>query len=181
MNGNTPPQGPAPFREESPRPYTPTPPISPAPPSPSPPPPGMTPSPLSPSYNPSSPQNVPPPPPPEVGVRTFTSDVSGMRQSGGMQPQPKTFRPENLGGAPVFKPREPATPGAGPERPAPIRMILIVGGAVAFLLVAAAVFYFFVRPILSPVEEETPAETTPPAPEAPSPPPAPSSLRPVRS
>lgn len=158
MNGNTPPQGPYSFPpQEPPRPYTPptpgSPPVTPAPP-------GMTPPP-PPSYNPPSPQVVPPPPPPEVGVRTLASDVSQMRQSGGMQPQPKTFRPEDLGGAPVFKPREPATPGAGPGRSSPTRMILIVGGAVAFLLIAAAVFYFFVRPILSPSEETLPTETTP--------------------
>lgn len=166
MNGNTPPQGPAPFREEPPRPYSP--PTPPAPPITPTAPPGMTPPP-PPSYNPPSPQAVPPPPPPEVGVRTLASDVSQMRQSGGMQPQPKTFRPEDLGGAPVFKPREPAAPGGLPKKPAPTRMILIIGGAVAFLLIAAAVFYLFVRPILSPSEEVLPAETTPPAVETPPP------------
>ncbi|MBI2592850.1 MAG: hypothetical protein HYW37_01650 [Candidatus Colwellbacteria bacterium] len=115
----------------------------------------------------------------------MVSDSAGMRESGGMQPQPKTFRPEDLGGAPVFRPREPAVPGAGPEKPAPTRMILIVGGAVLFLLVAAAVFYFFVRPILSPSAEILPAETAPPAAETPLPvqvppesetPPAPAAL-----
>ncbi len=156
MDGNTP-QGPAPFPPEPQRPN-----FQPGGMNSNQPQPGMAPGPMpvppqpQPQFNPRPPQPpmmpsggvVPPPPPPEIGMRTMASDASSMRQSGGMQPQPKTFRPEDLAGAPTFQSQPAVAPAPRPaEPPAPNKFLVVLGGVIVVLIIAGVVFLLFLKPI----------------------------------
>ncbi len=77
-----------------------------------------------------------------------------------MQPQPKTFRPEDLSGAPIFKP-EPSEAVKKPDG----KLWVILGGIIVLLIVGGLVFFFFLKPLIFPVTEVNPVPTgavTPP-------------------
>jgi hypothetical protein len=113
------------------------------------------------------PAGPPPPPPPPLDVRTMSSDTESLKASGGLGPEPRTFRPADLAKGAVFEP-QPA-----PVAPRSRQKVIWLGlGIVAFLVVAGLVIYFFVLPLFSP--SQPPAETvTPPVEQIPAPPPPP--------
>lgn len=94
----------------------------------------------------------------------MATDMQSMQSSGGTAPAPKTFKPEDFSSEPVFRPTvAPPKPAAVPQQAPGVsgvkvisashhsqRALLITIGIIAFAMVAGAIVYFFVIPVLSP-------------------------------
>ncbi|MDP2650798.1 MAG: hypothetical protein Q8P04_01755 [bacterium] len=91
----------------------------------------------------------------------MASDAESLRSTGGLSTQAKTFSPADLAKEPVFT-SEITSPAGAPKAGASGKKLGLAAGAVAILVLAAAVGYFFVWPLFS--GEETPqvTETIPP-------------------
>lgn len=129
------------------------------------------PSPL-PSPRPASTLPTPPPPPPsrpiqsapqpatsdqDVGIRTMTGDMTSLRASGGLESEPKMFKPKDLlGNEPIPAPQMPPE---GKERAAHSKALFTAIGVVGGIVVLGVIGYLFVLPMLN----KAPIVTPPPA------------------
>lgn len=110
--------------------------------------------------------SVPPPLPPEIGIRTMESDLSSLKSSGGSEPEPKVFKPEDLVGEMTFNPKPAEVPSQPisqvPAKPERTKITTIVLFAVAFLIISGGVIYFLVLPMIFP-KPKAPAVVPPEA------------------
>ena len=89
----------------------------------------------------------------------MASDVSSLKQTGGLGPEPKVFRPSDLVTEPSLDANVVITGVKHPKK-----IAAVVAGVVAFLALAGAVAYFFLLPLFTGEEEaEVPVVTPPPA------------------
>ncbi|MBI2010949.1 MAG: hypothetical protein HYS89_01820 [Candidatus Colwellbacteria bacterium] len=88
----------------------------------------------------------------------MASDTSSLKQTGGLGPEPKTFRPSDF----ITEPAMPAGVVVGAKSPK--KLAAVIAGVVAFLALAGGVTYFFLLPLFTGEEEvEAPVVTPPPA------------------
>jgi hypothetical protein len=117
---------------------------------------------------------VPAPRPPEIGIRTMESDLSSLKSSGGLGPEPKTFKPEDLVGVGTgFNPgvspsanQQQVPAAASAAKPKSNKNLTVMAAVFAFLIIAGGIVYLFVLPIIlpkpqPPVVVEPPIETPP--------------------
>ncbi len=104
---------------------------------------------------------VPPPPAREVDIRSFESDMSSLKESGGGAPASKTIRLEELKEeAPIFHPETAnQLPGMEIEVPsrAGIKKMFKIIGAVVLVIGLGLLGYFVIYPILFPPPSALPA------------------------
>ncbi len=114
---------------------------------------------------------IPPPRPPEIGIRTMASDLSSLKSSGGLGPEPKTFKPEDLvgGGAGLNsdispsanKQQVPSAPLSA--KPKSNKNLTIIAAIFAFLILAGGIVYLFVLPVMLPKPQPPEMIVEPPA------------------
>jgi len=104
---------------------------------------------------------IPPPRPPEIGIRTMESDLSSLKSSGGLGPEPKTFKPEDLVGGGVNlnsnipqagnqQQASSASSAQSSVKPKSNKNLTIMAAVFAFLILAGGIVYLFVLPVILP-------------------------------
>ncbi len=110
---------------------------------------------------------VPPPPAPDIGIRTMASDLSSLKSTGGLEAKPTTFQPADFSKAPIFNPSKTVSAPGAATVVAPARrsnLLMIIAVSTAIIIIAGLVIYFFIKPLIFSVGNNTATPTVTTAP-----------------